>query len=248
LVRVERLKDNIAEQERNKQQISYQEYQKGGKSVVTHPTNTGSTRKRHGEAPKKHYLKSRVDLMNAAYPGKMPARKIVARKARASTKNPLPKVKPATKNKLAMKNKHVIKKPVPKKTPVTKKSVAVKEPVAKKPAPKAKRATKQPAAKTKNGAVSSTKKLAKASRSMAKEVVDDDAVDTPTLPKQVVARSPQPGATICHHRSLRHCHLGRHCRWFVVSKLGRVGCWFINASPWWHDTDPSPLSWIRIDV
>jgi hypothetical protein len=187
--RVEPLKDNIAERERKKQQIAYLEYKKGGKMVATRPTNTGSAWKRHGEAPKKHYLKSRVDLMNVADAGKMPAQKIVARKARASTKNPLPKVKPATKNKHVMKNKAGTKNTVPKKTPATKKSVAAKEPATKKPAPKAKRATKQYVAKTKNRAVWSTKKLAKAARATAKEVVDVDAVDTPTHPKQVVARS-----------------------------------------------------------
>jgi hypothetical protein len=158
--------------------------------VSTRPTNTSSARKRHGEAPKKHYLKSRVDLVNAADPGKSPARKIVARKTRASTKNPLPKVKPVTKNKPVMKNKDVTKKTAPKKTPATKKSVAAKEPSTKKPAPKAKRATEQPAAKTKKKTVSSTKKLAKVSRATGNEVVDVDALDCPTHPNQVVDSPP----------------------------------------------------------
>jgi hypothetical protein len=65
--------------------------------------------------------------MNAADPGKSPARKIVARNTCTSSKKPLPKVKPVTKNKPVMKNKAVTKNTVPKKTPATKKSVVLRE-------------------------------------------------------------------------------------------------------------------------
>jgi hypothetical protein len=210
--------------------------------------------------------------MNAADPGKSPVWKIVARKTCAPTKKPLPKVKPATKNKPVMKNNAVTKKTVPKKTqatkksaaakepatknpaqkakktPATKKSVAAKEPATKNPTPKAKRATKQLVAKIK-------KKQSHRPRNCSKRPVLQPRrllMLIPSIPLPIQSRlslaPPKPGAAICHRMSLCRCYLGRNCRWFVVSKLGPVYCWLINASPRRHETDPSPLSWIRMDV
>jgi hypothetical protein len=57
------LKNNVVAQEREKQQISYLEYNKGPKMATTRPSNTASNRKRHGKEPPRNRLKSRVDLM-----------------------------------------------------------------------------------------------------------------------------------------------------------------------------------------